>query len=258
MRRAAPVIAFLLSAALRPPAAGAENPVATFPPTFPAAAWTALLGKYVDARGLVAYARWKGDPADRRRLDAIAAALGESGGTLDPDARVAALVDAYNVFIVQTIVERYPVDSIRSIPRAFTARTHRFGGVPHSLDEIEHAAIALAGYRAHSGMVCASRSCPPLDRRAWSGADLPARLDERMRAWMARPDLWSFDPERKTVRAPKYLDWYRADFERAGIASVLAAYAPAAVRAWLARGDFRLAYLDYDWGLNDQAPRPRE
>ena len=247
--------ALLFASALLGAAGGrAETPVTTFPSEIPPTEWTALLEKYVDSRGLVGYARWKADAADRRRLAAYAGRLGERGGALSGDAKLAILINAYNAFIIETVLDRYPVDSIRSIGDAFTARTHRIGGALHSLDEIEHTAIGLGGYRAHAAMVCASRSCPPLDRRAWEASDLPAHLDARMRAWMARPDLWTFEPDRKTVRAPKYLDWYRADFEKAGIARMLAAYGPPRHRDWLARGDFRVVYLDYDWGLNDQAP----
>ena len=239
-------------------AARAESPVTAFPPPGSGADWTALLRKYVDDRGLVAYARWKDDPADRKRLDAFAGRLGEAGGAPGTEQELALLFDAYNAFIVQTVLARYPVDSIRSIPGAFTAETHRFGGRLCSLDAIEHTAVALGGYRAHAAMVCAARSCPPLERRAWSEGDVEARLDARMRAWLARGDLWVFAPEENVVRAPRYLDWYRADFERAGVPRVLAAYAPPRYREWLARGGFRIAFLDYDWRLNDQTPRGRE
>jgi hypothetical protein len=252
------VAAAALAALLTVPA-GAETPVVSFPPAASSADWTALLAKYVDERGLVAYGKWKADGADRRRLAAVLAPMKDAGPEPSPDAKLAALLNAYNAFIVETILDRYPVDSIRSIPGAFTAESHPFGGRLCSLDEIEHAAVALGGYRAHAAMVCASRSCPPLDRRAFDAGGLPTRLDERMRAWLSRPDLWQFDPSKNLVRAPRYLDWYRADFEHAGIARVLSTYAPPEYRAWLARGGFRLDYLDYDWSLNDRtAGRGRE
>jgi len=249
----------LATAALAAASAGAETPIVSFPGVSSSGEWTALLQKYVDERGLVAYARWKTDAADRRRLAAVLAAVRDAGPEPSPDQKLASLFNAYNAFIVETILDRYPVDSIRSIPEAFTAKTHPFGGRLCSLDEIEHAAVALGGYRAHAAMVCASRSCPPLDRRAFAADGLSARLDERMRAWLSRPDLWQFDPSKNVVRAARYLDWYRVDFDRAGIARVLSTYAPPEYRAWLARGGFRIDYLDYDWSLNDRtAGRGRE
>ena len=250
--RLAAGVALLLAAA----ASGADRPVTTFPPAFDSAEWTALLSKYVDGRGLVDYAAWKADAADRRRLAAYLGRFGARGEreAMTDAGRIAVLVNAYNAFIVETILAHYPVDSIRSIPGAFTAKEHRIGGVRYSLDEIEHTAVRLGGYRVHATIVCASRSCPPLDRRAYEASDLFAHADARMEAWMARPDLYRFDPEADVVRLPKYFDWYRSDFEKEGIPAVLARHAPARHRAWLSRGRFRTAFLDYDWSLN--APLP--
>lgn len=245
--------ALVFSAAAR----GAEQPVTAFPPPVDPAPWAALLAKYVDAAGLVSYARWKGNAEDRGRLSAyLACFAAPASASLSDDERVATLIDFYNASIIETVLERYPVDGIRSIPGGFTAKTHRIGGVLHSLDEIEHTAVRLGGYRVHAALVCASRSCPPLDRRPFAAADLGGHADERMRAWMARDDLYRFAPGENTVFLPRYFDWYRADFDREGIARVLAAYAPGSYRAWLARGTFRVAFLDYDWSLNDR-DRPR-
>ena len=260
MKRGRAAALVLFGAAALGRTSSAENPVTTFPPPPDSADWSALLSKYVDGRGRVDYARWKGDAADRRRLAAYLARLAPPApSSPGDDANVATLVNAYNAFIVETVLERYPVEGVRSIPGAFTAVTHAVGDTLHSLDEIEHTAVRLGGYRVHAALVCASRSCPPLDRRAFSGRDLSAREDERMRAWMARADLYRFEPERNTVFVPRYFDWYRADFEKAGVARVLATYAPERYRAWLAGGSFRLAFLDYDWGLNDRdrAGEPR-
>jgi hypothetical protein len=233
-----------------------EQPVATFPPPIDSTAWTALLQKYVDANGLVGYARWKAEASDRRKLETYLANFGKPGGAPSDDQKAAILINAYNGFMIETILDHYPVDGIRSIPGGFTVENHAIGGKKYSLDEIEHTAVRLAGFRAHSAMVCASRSCPPLDRRAYDAKDLSAREDERMRVWMGREDLYQFDPAKNLVRIPKYFDWYRADFENAGVPKILSDYAPARFREWLSRGSFKIEYLEYDWSLNDR-DRPR-
>jgi hypothetical protein len=244
--------AFVLAAS---GALGAEKSVTTFPAPFDSAPWGSLLSKYVDAGGLVSYARWKANAADRGSLTRY---LAQFGGPATPaagvDERVAMLINAYNAFIVETVLDRYPVDGIRAIPGSFTAQTHGIGGAFYSLDEIEHTAVRLGGYRLHAALVCASRSCPPLDRRAFSAADLAAHEHERMRAWMARSDLYRFEPDKNIVFLPKYFDWYRADFKGIGVARVLAADAPERYRSWLARGAFTVEFLDYDWSLNDRDP----
>ena len=251
--RSAAASVFVAAFFLRAAVAGAEKTVSSFPSPFDASEWTSLLAKYVDARGLVAYGRWKSDAGDRRRLSEFLARLGRPGGaSLETDQRIAILVNAYNAFIIEAVLDRYPVESIRAIPGAFTDEIHPSGGQRYSLDEIEHAAVRLGGYRVHATMVCASRSCPPLDRRAFMASDLSAHEDERMRAWMARGDLYRFDPETNTIFVPKYFEWYKSDFEKEGVARILAAFAPKRYRGWIEGGGFRLAYLDYDWSLNDQ------
>jgi len=250
--------AFLLGVlAIAASVSGAETPVAAFPAPFDSAPWGELLARYVDDRGLVAYARWKDDAADRGKLSRYLARFGApASGAVTDDEKVAMLTNAYNAFIIAAVLERYPVDGIRSIPGAFTEKTHGIAGALHSLDEIEHTAVRLGGYRVHATLVCASRSCPPLDRRPFSPRDLAAHEEERMRSWMARSDLYRFEPARNTVFLPRYFDWYRADFEKAGVEKVLSAYAPGAFREWLARGAFRVEFLDYDWTLNDR-DRPK-
>jgi hypothetical protein len=205
----------------------------------------------VDDRGNVAYSKWKSTAEDSRALDHYLAAFSANGWDSSPNARVATLVNAYNAFIVRAVLDHYPVDSVRSIPGVFTSAVHPFGGRTVSLDDIEHTAVAIGGYRVHALIVCASRSCPPLDRRPVDARTLPAREIERMRAWISRPELYRFEPERNTVRLPKYFDWYRSDFAKEGIPAVLAADAPDQYRRWLAAGGFRIEYLDYDWALND-------
>ena len=251
---AAGLIRRILAAALLLAAARArgERPVTAFPPADDPSAWAQLLEKYVDADGRVAYARWKADAADRGRLAKYLEGLSRPGGSPGDREKIALLVNAYNAFIIQTILDNYPVKSIRSIPAAFTSETHRFGGESHSLDEIEHTAVRLGGYAAHAAMVCASKSCPPLDRRAFRAEDLTEHEERRMRAWMARSDLYQFDPAKDIARLPRYFDWYRADFEKAGIPAVLARFAPPQYRRWLGEGKFRIEYLPYDWSLNDR------
>ncbi len=237
------------------PLRSAEKPVTSFPAPFDSSGWTLLLQRYVDERGLVSYASWKKNAADSKALDSYIAKFAQPGGFPTAGEKVALLANAYNAFIVRTVLDRYPVAGIRSIAGAFTAESHEFGGRKCSLDEIEHAAVALGGYRVHAILVCASKSCPPLDRRAYAAGELSAREDERMRAWMLRPDLYRFEPEKNRVGLPMYFVWYRADFEKRGVANVLSAYAPARYRDWLAKTGFRTEYLDYDWSLNDASGR---
>ncbi|MFP5368828.1 MAG: hypothetical protein ACLGIS_18760, partial [Actinomycetes bacterium] len=73
------------------------------------APWQALLEKHVDERGLVAYAAWQADAADRAALDGFIAAYARADG---PEAagpeRIAALINAYNAMTIRWILQHYP------------------------------------------------------------------------------------------------------------------------------------------------------
>jgi len=219
--------------------------------------WDRLLGTYVDRQGRVAYRRWKASVADREALKRYLLDLAAASPPAEGDERGASLVNAYNALTVSWVLENFPTDSIRSLPDSFTAPRRTIGGEKVSLDAIEKAALLPQfGYRIHAVVSCASRSCPPLGDDALTAQDLDAALDAGMRRWLAREDLNRFLPEQEKVKISEVFRWYEKDFERAGgIPEVLAKYAPPRYRDFLAKGDYEIDYLDYDWGLNDQEGR---
>jgi hypothetical protein len=69
--------------------------------------------------------------------------------------------------IIRWILANYPTESIMGLKDSFGAKRHDIGGSKASLDNIEHGTLRpLLGYRAHAVLVCADRSCPPLQRSA--------------------------------------------------------------------------------------------
>src|SRR5206468_7785349 len=125
-------------------------------------------------QGLVNYGEWKKNQPDRSMLDNY---LKQFATTIESPAqgneKVAALVNAYNAFMLQWILSNYPTESVWSLKGTFTAKRNDIGGRKVSLDEIEHAMLRpLIGYRAHSVLVCAARSCPPLQRFTYTADKL--------------------------------------------------------------------------------------
>lgn len=216
-------------------------------------AWDDLLGRYVDARGMVDYRAWQAATGDRAVLRAyLAQFAAEAKPAAEGDDRVASLINLYNALTIDWILTNYPVDSIKATPEPWSAKRHRVGGREVSLDEIEHATLRpLAGYRVHAALVCAARSCPPLRREAYRPERLNDQLNDQMRAWLARPDLNQFLPERQRVVLSQIFNWFRDDFDQAGgIRNVLLRFAPAPYRTFL-ETDYQVSRRPYDWGLNE-------
>src|SRR5207244_7953233 len=102
-------------------------------------------------------------------------------------------------------------------------------------------------------LVCCARSCPPLRRTAYSAAGLAGQIDAAYTAWLARGDLNEFQPDTKRVAISSIFKWFQEDFAAAGgVPKILAQYAPLQDRAFLKQGAFKIEYLPYRWGLNDQ------
>jgi hypothetical protein len=210
----------------------------------------------VDEKGRVAYARLAASVNDRESLRTYIAQFAESGKTpaAGPE-RIASLINAYNAFAISWILENYPTPSIRSTRDPFGGRRNDIGGKKVSLDDLEHTMLRpTAGFRVHSAISCASRSCPPLSREAYAAATLDTSLDAGMRRWLAREDLNRFLPAAGTAEVSKVFKWFKEDFEKSGgLKSVLARYAPKQYQEFALKGDYQVDYLDYDWTLNDQA-----
>lgn len=248
------VLPFLLTGAVSRCAAATSPTVVEVKAGIDISSWDALLKKYVDTRGYVNYAAWKKSTVDMAALDLFLHALGQPAQpAATGNDRAAILINAYNAFTISWILQNFPAESIRTLPDSFTARRHLLGAGKVSLDDIEGALRQAIGFRTHPAISCASRSCPPLSRDAYSGARLDQQTDTAFQQWLARPDLNQFLPERKQVKISRIFDWFAADFTPVGgVSSLLARYAPAADENFLNGGLFTVDYLPYDWGLNDQ------
>ena len=96
--------------------------------------------------GLVYYRALK---TDRGRLDRYALSLNVPAATYAAwprEQQMAFWVNAYNVFVLETVIDNYPIkgrsdaypsSSIRQVPGAFERTKHRAAGRSVTLDEIE-------------------------------------------------------------------------------------------------------------------------
>jgi Protein of unknown function, DUF547 len=223
--------------------------------------WDQLLKKYVNDRGLVDYAAWKKSRTDLETLDSYLKQFAEKPQTpaIGSDA-AASLINLYNATTVRWILANYPTDSIKGLKDSFAAKRHDVGGRKVSLDDVENNALRpLLGYRTHAVLVCAARSCPPLQRFAYTPTQLNEQIESAYRAWLSRSDLNRFLPEVKKIEISSIFNWYKDDFDRAGgVPNILAQYAPPQYHEFLISGDFETTYLSYNWGLNDQSDQGKE
>jgi len=219
-----------------------------------------LLKKYVNEQGLVNYGAWEQNQADLSALDDY---LKQFAAKIDTPAqgneKAATLANAYNAFVLRWILSNYPTESIWQLKDSFSGKRNEIGGRKVALNDIEHGTLRpLIGYRAHSVLVCAARSCPPLQRFAYAADKFDEQDDRAYRSWLSREDLNRFLPNEKKVEISSIFKWFKQDFDKAGgTPKILGRYAPAAVRDFAAGGKYETKYISYNWGLNDQGPHGR-
>lgn len=225
--------------------------------TFAHDEWDGLLTEGT-ADGLVDYEYMQ---AHRQELDAYLDRVAQANlASLDKDHLMALLMNAYNALTVRSILDAWPVDSIRDIDGVWTEAQHTVGGQELTLDEIEHNLLRpfWKDPRIHFGVNCASMSCAPLPTWAFTGDEVDAQLDERTRAFLESTDNVRIDGDGLLVS--KYFEWYGGDFTEDGwepradtIPAFIAEYSRPEVATFVEEqgGDVSLRFLEYDWALNE-------
>jgi len=229
------------------------------------APFDALLRRYVDGEGLVAYGAWKANAADLKALQEYRAGLG-AVHLAQPAARSAQLafwINLYNALTIEGILREYPTSSIRNHTapvggyNLWTDLLTTVDGKPHSLDAIEHQVLrgALGEPRIHFALVCAAKGCPPLRNEAYTTARVEEQLHDNARRFFARPANFQADAGSRTVQLSELLDWYGSDFgpTPAEQLKALRPYFPGSAKlGWVEEDGVTLRFLEYDWALNDQ------
>ena len=224
--------------------------------TFDHGGFDALLSKHVASDGLVDYAALVSDaPLLAEYVRAVGAAEFEALGRNE---KLALLINAYNAFTLQLIVEHYPIDSIHSIPSSerWEAERWEIAGGRYSLDQIENVLIRpnFREDRVHFALVCAAVGCPKLRPEAYAGDAMEAQLQRQAEATHANEKWFRFDEDEGTVWLTQVYSWYSEDFVQIHGSVIAAAgrYSPELRQAMEAGQTIGVRWLPYDWALNDQ------
>ena len=233
--------------------------------------WTALLRKHVVlaegakssrlSYGAIALER----SALQKYLAGLSAVTDGQFNGWSRDQQMAFLINAYNAFMVEKVLARYP--DLRSIwdfgrffGNPFRDRFFSLLGSRTSLDGIEHGMLRkrYRDPRVHYAVNCASVSCPMLREEAYVAERLHEQLEEQARRFLS-------DRSRNRARGgrlevSKIFEWFREDFEP--LDGYLARYAafladnPGEQEKIAARA-LPVSFLDYDWALNDSRSSSR-
>jgi hypothetical protein len=233
--------------------------------------------------GLVYYHALK---QERAKFDRYVTALGEVGSdtlkSWPPDRQLAYWINAYNAFVLRTVIDGYPIrgkapeyppNSIRQIPGAFERRQFRAGGRMLTLDAIERDVIGeFNDARALLALGRGAVGGPRLKSEAYTAARLDAQLDKMTSELVDNRELVFVDIPNERVSVNPIFSWREPIFTRSLAdrapavyasrspieRSVLALIDPLLVpneAEFLRKNTFRTAFHDFDWKLNDLTGR---
>ena len=229
-----------------------------------------VLKTYVDERALVNYQELQ---KNRQQLDKYNASLGAvSASTFQSWSeaeQIAFLINAYNSFTLESIIDQKPIKkSIRDIFGVWKLRKFNVAGESKTLDNIEHNTLRT-NYnepRIHAALVCAAISCPPLRNEPYTGEKLDAQLDDQTRQFLNGPHGFRIDREENKVYLSSIFKWFGEDWKKTygvngkftgndnerAVLNFISKYVSPEDKEYLVKGNYKVDYLNYDWGLNKQ------
>ena len=216
-----------------------------------------VLQEQVDENGRVNYTKLKANPEKfEAYLDLLAAA---NPAEWSYNSQLVFWINAYNALVIKGVIDHYPITSVRKVKLFngfFSRLKFQAAGKTYTLNQIEHGIIReeFADPRVHFALVCASRSCPPLQNRAFTAETIEERLEPLTFNFIRNPEQVRIDRAKRRVYLSKIFKWYDDDFKVGydGVADFLADYLPSEDVDFLESENIKFQYLDYDWTLNDQ------
>lgn len=245
--------------------------------------YDAMLRTYVDDDGLVDYRSLKANRSDLDAFNASLARLSRKEFEAWPEQeRLAFWINAYNAITLERIIDhypikkggviaglRYPANSIRQIPGVWKELTNTVMGEAITLESIEHDVLRVKFKepRIHAAIVCAALSCPPLRNEAFVAGRLDEQLDDQSRRFLSKNSRFRIDRAKRRVHLSPILDWFGKDF--AGIYNTggevvahgktkgaaleyVSRYVNDEDAQFILSDSYSVAFLDYDWTLNDK------
>ena len=166
-------------------------------------------------------------------------------------------INLYNALTVRTVLDAYPVDSIKEIDGGFFNRGPwkdkriKVMDIDLSLDDIEHEILRTyhKDPRIHYAVNCASIGCPDLADKAYRAESLDEQLTNSAIAFINHPR--GVDVDQSELYLSSIFDWYAGDFggNDDAIIGHLQLYAQPELKLKL-DAVTSIADYDYDWQLN--------
>lgn len=203
-----------------------------------------LLGQFVTANGIVDYTGLKKEEA---RLNKYLEYLSnnEPQDSWSKKQMLAYWINVYNANTLKLILKNWPVNSITDLHngKPWDVKWIEIGDKKLSLNNVEHDIIRkdFTEPRIHFAVNCAAKSCPPLNNKAWTAANLEIELDRVTRTFIGNDRMNKIS--KNSLELSKIFEWYRDDFN--GLINFINGYTEVDINEGA-----KISFINYDWSLN--------
>jgi uncharacterized protein DUF547 len=221
--------------------------------------------------------------SDRAKLDGYLAQIGnEPVDKRSKEEQLSFWLNAYNAIVLRTVIDHYPIagraaqypaKSIRQIPGAFERTPHRVAGRSLTLDQIEKEVLpTFQDPRVYFALGRGAVGSGRLRSEAFVAARLEEQLADVASECVSRAQCVQVDHEAGKMSVSSIFSWHEKEFsdvygskapaavsnrspiERAAVAFVFPKLLTAE-REMVEKNAFQLAYVPFDWTLNDLTGR---
>ena len=200
----------------------------------------AFLKMYTE-NGTVDYAAIKKSP------DALNKLMGQLKNDEIPAGKEKAyLINAYNLFVINKVVQAYPIGSPMDVNEFFMKKDNTLNGEKVSLNHLENDVLRkdYADPRLHFVLVCGAVGCPPIVSYAYMPEQLEAQLEQQTKIALNN-DAFVYESAGE-VYLSEIFKWYTEDFGKSykDVVNYINGYRTNKF------GDGRVKFYPYNWQLN--------
>ncbi len=157
-------------------------------------------------------------------------------------------INAYNLHVVNSAIDAYPIQSVQDIPGFFDRKKVTIAGESFTLTNFEKERL-LKPYqdaRLHFVLVCGALGCPPITDFAYTPENLDEQLDQQTKLALDNPGFLKV--EGMNISLSQIFKWYPEDFggNKKGIIRFINKH-----RSYTIPSTSKFNYYPYDWTLND-------
>ncbi len=191
--------------------------------------------------GKVDYDEIKQHTTEFERL--ISAVKKTNWESFDKNGQQAFLINAYNLYVIKAVIDRYPIKSTKAVNGFFTQKKYRLADKVYSLDQIEKDLLfgIKRDPRFHFVLICGANGCPPFWPKAFRSAPLESQLEEASKACIN--SNW-VQVENEKLMLSEIFGWYGFDF--GNVQAYVNKYRNENIPS-----DLPMSFYEYDWGLNE-------